>query len=76
MWLQQIGLMSREEVGDRVIDSGWLGDHLVATQTPFGEVEHLPPLTEFSETKAYWDKPPLPPGASRAEWRPDVSRSR
>jgi hypothetical protein len=36
----------------------------------FGEVEHPAPITRFSETKAYWDKPPQPLGASRPDWLP------
>ena len=36
----------------------------------FGEIEHPAPITRFSETKAFWDRPPQPPGASRPEWLP------
>jgi hypothetical protein len=43
-------------------------EHLTRTQTPWGELEHAAPLAEYSETRAYWDAPVLPLGASKPAW--------
>ncbi len=41
---------------------------ILTMDSPFGELTYLAPVAQFSETAAYWDKPPVPLGASRAEW--------
>lgn len=43
---------------------GEIGSRMCA----FGEVKHGNPIVEYSATKAYWDLPPQPAGASRLEW--------
>lgn len=37
-------------------------------QGPFGELEYLAPITRYSRTPAYWQRPPEPFGASPARW--------
>jgi crotonobetainyl-CoA:carnitine CoA-transferase CaiB-like acyl-CoA transferase len=39
-------------------------------ETPFGTLDYVAPTIRYSETEAYFDKPPVPVGASRAEWLP------
>jgi crotonobetainyl-CoA:carnitine CoA-transferase CaiB-like acyl-CoA transferase len=34
----------------------------------FGEVQHANPIVEYSVSRPYWARPPLPAGASRLEW--------
>jgi len=68
MWLQELGPLSTEtpdiafpRLADDSPDFGRFG-------TPFGEIRYSLPITQYSETKAYWDKPPVPPGAHQPEW--------
>jgi len=37
--------------------------------TPFGAIAHPLPIAEYSTTRAYWDLPPEPEGASEPAWR-------
>jgi crotonobetainyl-CoA:carnitine CoA-transferase CaiB-like acyl-CoA transferase len=43
-------------------------DHLTTTKTPYGVIEHALPIVEYSETKARWELPPEPAGASDPIW--------
>lgn len=65
MWVQDLGLLpgpwDRIETLDPVTGR---------MDGPFGELEYLLPVTEFSETRAHWTSPPLPFGASPAVWSP------
>jgi len=40
------------------------------SDTPYGELEFAVPVTQYSETKAYWDKPAVPLGANQMAWLP------
>jgi len=42
--------------------------HLMRTATAWGELGHAAPLVEYSETKAAWEHPAQPLGASQALW--------
>lgn len=67
MWVQSLG---KVELRDD-LDLADLGTpRLQVTETPFGTLEHMAPVVQYSETPARWDSPPLPLGASRAEWLP------
>ncbi len=62
MWIQDLGLLPRDlplQQGAPVIRT---------MDSPFGELQYLAPITQFSRTPAFWDSPPLPLGASRAQW--------
>lgn len=65
MWVQDLGLRvprplpaQAQRAEPRILTMG----------SPFGELEYLAPVAQYAETPAYWDKPPVPLGASRAEW--------
>ncbi|MGE4238931.1 CoA transferase [Ramlibacter sp.] len=65
LWVQDLGLRlprpSPEEARR--------GRPRIATMdSPFGELHYLAPVAQYSRTPAYWDSPPVPLGASRAEW--------
>ncbi len=45
-----------------------LKDLLVKTPSPVGEVEHLRPVLQLSETPPYWERPPVPLGSHEAAW--------
>ena len=74
MWVQELGRLPRELWPDRSRGRpplpGPLAQDMMRTRTVYGEVEHPAPITRFSETKARWDRPPEPPGASDPEWLP------
>jgi hypothetical protein len=65
MWVQDLG----PNVSRPVPGQGARAQARILTMdSPFGELTYLAPVAQFSETAAYWDKPPVPLGASRAEW--------
>jgi crotonobetainyl-CoA:carnitine CoA-transferase CaiB-like acyl-CoA transferase len=65
-WMQSLG--SYPPGTRAVADLGT--PRLRCMETPFGSLEYVAPTIRFSETEAYFDKPPVPVGASRAEWLP------
>lgn len=83
MWYQDIGYVSEEqrkkcvrpydEEKARVLEPK-IGDgfndeaELLETNTPFGRLTHMAPLTKYSETPGYWEHPTVPLGYNRAEW--------
>ncbi len=74
MWVQELGRLPPEKWPDRsrgrpALPAPRPGD-MMRTASVFGEIEHPTPITRFSETKAFWELPPQPVGASRPEWLP------
>jgi len=63
MWVQDLGL-----VDPSAALKGVAPPPTATMHSPFGELEYLAPLTHFSCSPSYWDKPPEPLGSSRAEW--------
>lgn len=45
-----------------------LAEILTHTRTPLGEMRHLGPILQMSETPPRWDLPSSPLGSHRAEW--------
>ena len=41
---------------------------LIETETGLGTLTHMAPVLQFSKTKAFWERPVVYLGASRAEW--------
>jgi len=41
---------------------------LIETETGLGTLTHMAPVIEYSRTKAFWERPVVYLGASRAEW--------
>lgn len=71
MWVQDLGLLEISKL-DPSLDPKNMGTpDRITSQTPFGEMEYMPPITQYPETKAFWDKPPTPLGSSRAQWLPN-----
>ncbi len=65
MWVQDLGRLDTVPTG-LVLPPA----RTSAMATPYGRMEHLSPVTQYSETLAYWDKPTAPAGASLAQWLP------
>ncbi len=74
MWVLELGALPRELWPDRSRGRPALAkprpQDMMRTPSPFGEIEHPAPVTRFSETKAFWELPPQPWGASQPEWLP------
>jgi len=75
-WLVRVSLA---RTGKWIVDRGAIGDFssvrnpevkdlLVKTKSPIGEIKHLKPVLQLSETMPYWERPPVPLGTHRAAW--------
>jgi crotonobetainyl-CoA:carnitine CoA-transferase CaiB-like acyl-CoA transferase len=74
MWVLELGALPKALWPDRSrglppLPAPRPGD-MMRMASAFGEIELPAPVTRFSETKAFWEKAPEPPGASRPEWLP------
>ena len=67
MWVQDLGLV---EPAASAKPANTEAPRILKMDSPFGELEYLGPVAQYAETPAFWDKPPVPLGASRAEWLP------
>ena len=65
MWVQELGLRVPRPLPAHARRSE---PRILTMDSPFGELEYLAPVAQYAETPAYWDKPPVPLGASRPEW--------
>jgi crotonobetainyl-CoA:carnitine CoA-transferase CaiB-like acyl-CoA transferase len=70
MWVQDLGLVDRPA---HPVDPATLQPRLVRRDSPFGVLEQLGPVVQFSRTPARWDSPPAPLGAHRAQWMADIA---
>lgn len=73
MWVQSLGYLNTAGFNLGPISS-LAPPFLTSTDSAFGTIEHMEPITQFSETKAYWDKGPAPLGAHKAEWQSQFDR--
>jgi len=75
-WLVRVSLA---RTGKWIVDRGFLEgfsvvqnpevkDLLVKTKSSIGEIEHLKPVLQLSETMPYWERPPVPLGTHPAQW--------
>jgi crotonobetainyl-CoA:carnitine CoA-transferase CaiB-like acyl-CoA transferase len=74
MWVLELGALPKGLWPDRSrgrppLPAPRSGD-MMRMASAFGEIEMPAPITRFSETKAFWERAPEPPGASRPEWLP------
>ncbi|UHL63144.1 CoA transferase [Paralcaligenes sp. KSB-10] len=68
MWVQDLGLVLQDELGSKVRALTTLSPLLQSRSTPFGILEQLPPVAQFSRTQAQWALPPAPTGAHETCW--------
>lgn len=67
MWVQSLGYIENLDPQLPLADN--LGTPpLAVSEGPYGELEFMKPITQYSETQGYWDKPPAPLGAHKPEW--------
>ena len=77
MWVQSLG--EAQHSATTLVGAGTPGDlrfvgsagepRITKMETPFGELEFVAPAIRYSETPGYFERPPVPIGASRMEWR-------
>jgi crotonobetainyl-CoA:carnitine CoA-transferase CaiB-like acyl-CoA transferase len=72
MWVQELGRLPMEQWPDRSNGEPPVpapqASELMTTDSVFGPIRHAAPITRYSETKAFWELPPAPPGSSRPKW--------
>lgn len=64
MWIQNMGLIEQSERVTPTLP------HILQMDSPFGKLDYLAPITQFSNTQAFWSGPPEPLGASLPQWLP------
>lgn len=70
MWVQELGRLPRSRWPHPDLPMQPRESDMVTMEGPYGRVTLPAPITQFSETRAYWERSPEPFGASRPEWLP------
>lgn len=66
MWVQESGKVTDIPSNLPLTDPG--PAKTITMQSPWGELELVAPVVQYSETKAYWELPPAPFGSHKPEW--------
>jgi hypothetical protein len=66
MWVQELGPVASIPSDLPLTDPG--PAKTVTMQSPWGELELVAPVVQYSETEAYWELPPAPFGSHKPEW--------
>ena len=66
-WLASLGTVDGNQ-GASELPEAELDRYFMESDGPFGHLRHLKPVTQFSETPAYFAKPAEPLGSSPARW--------
>ena len=69
-WLQQKGELSASDLVGVATEfsAEQLQPWMMSSNTPMGELTHLRPVTQFSHTPAFWQRPSVPLGSSPPTW--------
>ncbi len=70
MFVMGLGLLPATPRPEDVFGLEPLPTDLMETESGFGSVTHPAPITHYSETKPYWDKPCVYYGSGRPAWLP------
>ncbi|MCM2323319.1 MAG: CoA transferase [Oligoflexia bacterium] len=68
MWLMRFDRVAAAELPPRPVTPEEVLAMTMESETPYGQVRHLGPVTDFSETRAHWELPTVPLGSHRPEW--------
>lgn len=68
MWIQELGLLETLPSAQAIQAFNDLKPLLETRHSPYGTLHQLPPVAQFSRTKAHWTLPPVPTGAHEASW--------
>lgn len=74
MWMQEIGRLTQAEWPERAMPMEARPSDLMTIQSPFGAVTIPAPITQYSVTPGYFERPPEPFGASLPGWLPEPRR--
>ncbi|OZI43305.1 CoA transferase [Bordetella genomosp. 4] len=70
MWVQELGLLSGfDPMHPRGDFAKALNPVLETRASAYGILQQLPPVAQFSRTRAQWSLPPAPNGAHAAAWQ-------
>ncbi|CAM3949592.1 CoA transferase [Bordetella muralis] len=70
MWVQELGLLSGfDPMQPRRHFAQALNPVLETRESAYGTLQQLPPVAQFSRTRAQWSLPPAPNGAHNAAWQ-------
>ena len=69
MWVQSLG---EQLLPAQAVDPFAIEPRLESRDSPYGRLDQLPPVAQFSITPSRWDLPPVPLGAHRAHWIEDA----
>lgn len=69
MWAMSFG--TQDINPDQQPTQDQIQSYLDTRDSPYGPITHLSPVSQFSETKAYWATPTEPLGYSPASWHQD-----
>jgi crotonobetainyl-CoA:carnitine CoA-transferase CaiB-like acyl-CoA transferase len=69
-WLQAQGELAMSDLDGVAsdFDTAEIEKWSMSTKTPMGQLNHLAPVVQFSETPARWARPSVPIGYSDAAW--------
>lgn len=69
-WIVDRGLLDRAALSDVPNDLSPAEIHQLTmeTITPVGKLQHLAPIAQMSDTRAYWARPPVPLGTHPPRW--------
>lgn len=70
MWVQELGQLPRDQWPQDDLPMVPRSTDMQVMQSPYGPITLPAPITQFSETRAYWERGPEPFGTSHAEWLP------
>lgn len=68
MWIQELGRLPKDRWPTKQIPMPALPSDLLSMESVFGTLTIPAPITQYSETAAYWDRPPQPFGAAKPHW--------
>jgi hypothetical protein len=71
MWVRRLGTVDGWEA--QADPLAVTPPELVTTQTPYGCLQHLPPVPHDGARPAGWSRPPTPLGAAEPRWQDDVA---
>jgi crotonobetainyl-CoA:carnitine CoA-transferase CaiB-like acyl-CoA transferase len=70
MFVMELGMLDARPKPEQVFGLEPLQSDMRTVSTPLGDVTHPAPITDYSETKAYWERPCGYVGADKPVWLP------
>ncbi len=71
MWVQELGRLPESQWPKAPLSLTPPDEHMIEMEGPYGRLRSPAPITQFSETRAFWHRAPQPHGASLPQWESD-----